>query len=169
MYFTALGKKEISLDIPGISRQRLSEAIESNIENPKGFFNREPEKPFCGELKDGVFILGLNNYLDGKHTPFNDFSCVVSGDEKNSKLKITFQNNIYTAGYLFTLVLVGVFCAYYTDSCTAAFAGSGLMILIGTIIFNMKLNRCMEEIEYIIDKIIIDRLRLHTMATGAFK
>lgn len=150
MYFTLAGKKEIELaaDCPA---SEVLQAIKANIENKDGFFGKAPDKVFCGEEKDGVFSLGLNfRYFNYKYSPFERFLCEVRDDGEKCKVHLEFRNDmlIFDIAILIALAVYAWLTGNWKIS--AIFIA---VITFGIIIsFNILINKCMDEIEYIVEE-----------------
>ena len=155
MYFSILRKKEIILDVD-CSAQKLIDSINENIENKKGgWFADVPEEPFCGEFKDGMFILELNEFCGTRSFDFSNFQCLVTGDENKSQLKIIFKNEVYKPGALILFHFTGlILCFFY--KWFVYFYPILLGFVSSFISFNWKMNKCMDEIEFIINKILLE-------------
>lgn len=154
MYFTLLAKKQISLDV-NCPAKKMTEAIFENIENPKGFFSEDPKRIFRGDFKDGVFHLNLNGF-GADSRPFQSFSCCVKGDEKHCSLEILFKNELLGAWTWLIYILVALLASSSLCKEWMIFPiFFGLMYMGAVICFNINMNKCMDEIEYIINKIII--------------
>ena len=150
MYFTLACKKEISLTVESpvnIVRQ----TIMANIENKKEFLGKDPQKVFCGEEKDGVLSLDLNYQYFHKFSPFRRFECEFSGDNEKCTVKLTFKNDFFFFGVFMLLP----FFAYGFQSKKRNTSAAAIVILfvIMTFTFNIKINKCMDEIEYILEKV----------------
>ena len=151
MYFTLLGKKEITIKAD-VSAKKIADLIQENIHNRKSIF--EKDKPFSGEGNGNTFSLGLNE-SDGRASPFSRFSCVVLGDDKSAEIHLLFKNDFYKISYLLLhaiLIAVLALSSKYRFFYLAIFP---FMLVLYTIKFNIKLNRCAEEVQYIADKAFI--------------
>ena len=151
MYLALACKKEISLTVKSpvnIVRQ----AIVANIENKKEFFGKEPQKVFCGEEKDGVLYLDLNYHYFHKFSPFRRFECEVSGDDEKGTVKLTFKNDFFFFG-IFMLLPFFVY-GFQSKKWKTSAAAIVILFVKMTITFNLKINKCMDEIEYILEKVI---------------
>ena len=153
MYFTFFFKKEISLTVES-PVNRVRQAIMANIENKKEFFGKETQKVFCGEEKDGVLSLDLNYQYFHKFSPFRRFECELSGDNDNNEkctVNLTFKNDFFFFGIFMLLP----FFAYGFQSKKWKTSAAAIVILfvIMTFTFNIKINKCMDEIEYILEKV----------------
>ncbi len=113
----------------------------------------ETEKPFSGDFKDGKFSLELN--LFEKYSPVKKFSCTVSGDDKKCSIKVVFHNTLFEIKSILFFVLVNIAIGVFLKLWIIVPINLGLNIMLGTISFNVKINKCMEEIEYIMHKTVL--------------
>ena len=151
MYFTFFFKKEISLTVESpvsIVRQ----AIMANIENKKEFFGKDPQKVFCGEEKDGVLSLDLNYQYFHKFSPFRRFECELSGDDEKCTVKLTFRNDFFFFGVFMLLPFFAY--SFQSKKWNTSAAAIVILFVIMTFTFNIKINKCMDEIEYILEKLL---------------
>lgn len=152
MYFTFTCKKEIFIEA-NCPAGKVSQAIRDNIENKDGIFGKAPQKPFCGEEINGLFSLGLNDRYFFKHEPFERFSCEVRDDGKKCMLHLVFKSlDFFIYIIMFLAVVVYILFLAKGEARIVAIVFS-IIPLIRSFSFNIKINKCMDEIEYIIDKV----------------
>ena len=150
MYFTLAGKKEIELaaDCPA---SEVLQAIRANIENKDSFFGKEPDKVFCGEEKDGLFFLGLNfRYFNYKYSPFERFLCEVRDDGEKCTVHLKFRNE----KLIFDIAILIALAAYAWLTGNWKISSSLIAVITFSMIisFNILINKCMDEIEYIVEE-----------------
>ena len=149
MYFTLAGKKEIELAAECPASEVL-QAIRANIENKDGFFGKEPDKVFCGEEKDGVFSLGLNFRYFHKFSPFKRFLCEVHDGGEKCTVHLVFRNDTL----VFDIAILIALAAYGLRTGNWKISSSLIVVITFSIIisFNILINKCMDEIEYIVEE-----------------
>lgn len=153
MSFTFSTKKEIYIT-RDCSSKKLYDAIGSNIGNRNGFFDEDPEEPFFGEVKNGQFYLDLWDYRGAKCNPFHRFICNVSGSDKKSTIKLVFENELLNLGMSFLFIIIGAVIGIFNEW-KFAMISLAIFYLINTIAFNIKISKCVEEIEFIADGVVL--------------
>lgn len=153
MSFTFSNKKEIYIT-RDCSSKKLYDAIVSNIDNSYGIFDEDPEEPFFGEVKNGQFYLDLWDYRGAKCNPFHRFICNVSGSDKKSIIKLVFENETLNYGMIILLIIIGAVAGIFTEW-KFTLISLAILYLIYTITFNIKISKCVEEIEFIADGVVL--------------
>ena len=150
MYFTILAKKEITINVE-VSAQKIADLICENIHNRKSIFEKDSEKPFSGEESVGTFSLDLNE-PHGRISPFSRFSLTVLGDEESAQIRLLFKNDFYEPKELLFNIVLTALLSFFTRQRLLFLLLFPFLLIAYTISFNVKLNRCAEEVQYIADK-----------------
>ncbi|WP_407399481.1 hypothetical protein [Treponema sp.] len=145
MYFAFSRKKVITIKA-NCSAEKITDAIMGNIENRQHFYSPDETKPLNGEYINGEFFIGLNS-LEKKNA-FDRFSCKILGDETQCNVRLTFINEFYGIKGI-GISLLMLFIGMFYENFLFGLLGLIFVYLIDFISFVYKINKSVEEMEFI--------------------